>query len=80
MKNENKIVVSNISKIYRIGLKEKNSYTSIDVNIILFFYPIRKYKTLRKLSSFKKKKSNTDDIVWALENFHISVSNGEVLG
>ena len=79
MKNENKIVVSNISKIYRIGLKEKIHDTFIGKISSFFSYPIRKYKTLRKLSSFKKK-SNTDDIVWALENISFSVSSGEVLG
>ena len=54
MKNENKIVVSNISKIYRIGLKEKINDTFIGKISSFFSYPIRKYKTLRKLSSFKK--------------------------
>ena len=53
MKNENKIVVSNISKIYRIGLKEK-------IN------ELRKSDTeLQKLK--KRVNANRDDVLSLLE-------------
>lgn len=79
MSNRNKIMVSDISKRYRIGGKKSEHKTMIGQLSSLLTYPIRKYKDLKNLSSFEEV-SDDENIVWALKNVSFTVEEGEVLG
>jgi lipopolysaccharide transport system ATP-binding protein len=73
------INVSNVSKCYRIGLREEIPDSVIGQIASFIKNPIHNYKRLQKLGDF----SNTNeqnDIIWALENINFEVKKGEVLG
>ena len=67
MSKNNKIIVSDISKRYRIGGKKSEHKTMIGKLSSIFTYPIKKYKDLKNLSKFNST-SNGEDVVWALKN------------
>lgn len=82
------INVENISKCYRIGLKEK-VYDSIGRAIFDFIKsPLSNYRKYRSLYKFDDighdykpdSNSNSSDIIWALKNVSFEVRQGEVLG
>jgi len=82
------IKVENISKIYRIGLKEEmhDSFSSAIFDFIKS--PIknyRKYRSLYKFDDIKPDKdnnsgNNASDIIWAVKDVSFDVIKGEVLG
>ena len=73
------IQVRNLSKRYRIGLKEELHDTFMGTLAAWIKSPINNYKRLKRLSTFKKTE-NDDDVIWALKNISFEVSQGEVLG
>jgi len=82
------IKVENLSKRYRIGLKEEMN-DSIGTAIFDFIKsPLRNYRKYRSLYRFDdvnpSVKSNSDpnssDIIWALRNVYFEVKIGDVLG
>jgi lipopolysaccharide transport system ATP-binding protein len=73
------INVENISKRYRIGLKEKVHDTFGGAIASWIKAPLSNYKRLRKLSKFEQNE-NADDIIWALRDVTFDVEEGEVLG
>jgi len=81
------IKVENISKIYRIGIKEK-THDSLGVALFNFIKsPFKNYQTYRSLYKFSdieldqfNNKGNNSDIIWALRNVSFEVKKGEVLG
>jgi len=73
------IKVDNISKRYRIGLKDQSHDSLIGHLGGLIQSPISNFKQLRKLSYFENSQ-NREDIVWALKNISFEVRCGEVLG
>nr|MBC8555456.1 ABC transporter ATP-binding protein [Candidatus Brocadiales bacterium] len=73
------IKVTNLSKRYRIGLKEELHDTFIGQVTSFIKSPISNFKRLQKLSKFGNN-SEQDDVIWALKDINFEVKHGEVLG
>lgn len=73
------IKVENLSKAYRIGLKEQKSDTLGGAIVNLVKKPLNNFKRLRSLSSISEK-SNEEDVFWALKDINFEVEEGEILG
>lgn len=73
------IQVENLSKRYRIGLKEEMHDTFTGAITSWLKYPFTNFKKLQKLSKFNNNDSS-DDIIWALKDVSFEVKHGEVLG
>ena len=82
------IKVENISKLYRIGVKDK-IHDSLGRAIFEYIKsPLNNYRKYRSLYRFDdvkldndyKRTDNSDDIIWALKNISFKVKQGEVLG
>ncbi len=74
------IKVENLSKRYRIGLKEQQSETLAGALVNWLKAPISNYQHLRRLSQFNGSEPNTEDVIWALNNVSFDVQPGEVVG
>ena len=89
MSSENiAIKVENISKLYRIGVKEQ-IHDSLGRSIFEFIKsPLNNYRKYRSLYRFddvkpdndNKQTSNYNDVIWALKDVSFKVEQGEVLG
>jgi lipopolysaccharide transport system ATP-binding protein len=78
------IKVENISKVYRIGLKDQ-IHDSLGGALIDFLKsPLKNFRTYRSLYNFKDIEKNngnsTDSIIWALKDISFQVNQGEVIG
>ena len=76
------IKVSNLSKRYRIGLKEEIHDTFVSSLTAWLKSPISNYRRVHNLSSFSVngESDDSDDIIWALKNVSLNVKRGEVIG
>ncbi len=72
------IKVENISKAYRIGLKEQRHDTLGAAMAAWVRSPLRNFKKLKSLSNFNN--HDDADIFWALRDISFEVRKGEVLG
>ena len=74
------IKVNNLSKRYRIGLKENRNDTFVGAVIAVLKSPFRNLKRIRRLTQFNDNQQNSDDIIWALNDVSFKVKKGEVIG
>lgn len=77
-------IVENISKRYRIGVKEDMHDSFVGAIFDSIKSPIRNYQKYRSLYKFDDSNPNTNsnpsDIIWALKDISFKVKKGEVLG
>lgn len=71
------IKVQNLSKRYRLGLKEQQADTLVGQFKNILTAPYRNYKRLRELSKFG---TEDESVFWALKDINFEVQQGEVLG
>lgn len=71
------IKVQNLSKRYRLGLKEKQAETLIGQVANLMKSPWQNLKRLREMSRFEVE---DESVFWALKDINFEVKEGEVLG
>ncbi len=89
MKSNNiAIKVENVSKCYRIGVKE-DTHDNIGGAILNFIKsPLKNYRKYRSLYRFddidrnpdSRSGTNSSDVIWALRNITFEVKQGEVVG
>tara|TARA_X000001036_G_scaffold422237_1_gene444989 strand:- start:1505 stop:2791 length:1287 start_codon:yes stop_codon:yes gene_type:complete len=73
------IEVKNISKRYRIGLKEELNDTLTAKAVSIIKSPLKNYKKLRGLQRFNES-DGKEDVIWAVKDISFNVKAGEVLG
>ena len=71
------IKVQNLSKRYRLGLKEQQADTLVGQFKNILTAPYRNYKRLRELNKFG---TEDESVFWALKDINFEVQQGEVLG
>ena len=77
--NDLAIRVENLSKRYRIGLKEKMHDTLFSSLTSWVRSPLSNFKDLRKLTLFNENE-DAEDIIWAVKDVSFDVKEGEVIG
>ncbi|RJR20785.1 MAG: ATP-binding cassette domain-containing protein [Nitrospiraceae bacterium] len=83
MKNTSSaITVENLSKCYRIGLKEEMNDSIVKSLFGFIKSPIKNYRRYRSLYKFDDTESEVEspDIIWALKDVSFSVKEGEIVG
>ena len=82
MTNATTIHAENLSKCYRIGLKEESHDTFGGMLVSWAKSPINNFSRLRRLSNFDDVEGSTDsaDVLWALRDVSFEVKQGEALG
>ena len=74
------IKVENLSKRYRIGLKEETKDTFVGAMGSILKSPFGNLKKLKELITFDNEYNGSDDIIWALKDTSFEVKRGEILG
>ena len=74
------ITVEELSKRYRIGLKEEMHDTFGGALQDFVTGPLRNLRRLRRLSAFRDGEDNQEDIIWALRDVSFEVPEGGILG
>src|SRR2546428_255698 len=73
------IVVEQLSKAYRIGLKEEVPDSLVGAVQGLLRAPWKNLRRLRRLNTFGQN-GHADDTIWALKDVSFEVAEGEVVG
>lgn len=71
------IKVENISKRYRLGLKEKKADTFAQQMVNVLKYPIDNFRRIQNLGKFSEEE---EGVHWALKDVSFEVKQGDVLG
>ena len=74
------ITVQNLSKRYRIGLKETMHYTLGSAVSDFVTRPVKNLARLRRLTAFGEDGNESEDIIWALKDVSFEVDAGETVG
>lgn len=74
------IKVENLSKRYRIGIKEQLPDTFVGAMTSWLKNPLSNFQQLRKLSHFSDNVTDSPDVIWALKDVSFEVKQGEVVG
>jgi len=74
------IKVENLSKRYRIGLKEEIHDTMVEAITDFVKRPLKNLQRLRRLSNFNENGNEPEDTIWALKDVSFEVKHGEVIG
>lgn len=77
MEQTSAIEVKNLSKIYRIGLKEQKQETLTGAVIEALKKPVRNF---RKIKNLQNGHHNGEDVFWALKDVSFTLQKGEILG
>ena len=72
------IEVNNISKLYRIGIRENKSESLGEYILNILTAPFRNFKKLQQLTRFEN--DADEDTIWAVDHVSFEVRKGEVLG
>lgn len=72
------IKVENISKRYRLGLKEKKADTFAEQMVNVLKYPIDNFRRIQNLGKFDLQEE--EGVHWALKDVSFEVKQGDVLG
>lgn len=81
MKAEKKAIsVENLSKRYRLGIKEKKAKSLGGAFVKGITSPFRNFRKYRSLYKFNDKKLDGEDILWALKDISFEVKQGERIG
>jgi len=76
---DNSIKISNISKRYRIGVKEEIHDSLIGKIASFAMSPFNNFRRVQKLSKFKGLNGG-EDIIWALKDISLNIKSGEIVG
>jgi len=78
------ITVENLSKAYRIGLKEEVHRTLTAAGLSWVKAPVRNFNRLRRLNTFaagfERGTTEQADVIWALRDVSLEIRRGEVVG
>jgi len=81
------IQVDGVSKLYRLGAKEKQHENLANTVIDFFRRPLRNYRYYRSLYDFRdvldpstSSQNKSTDVLWALRDVSFNVKRGEALG
>lgn len=76
------ISVQNLSKCYRLGLKDTQEDVLIHSLLSFLKAPLKSYRYLRSLTHFDHTQVNKDDpsVLWALQDINFEVEPGEAVG
>jgi lipopolysaccharide transport system ATP-binding protein len=74
------IRVENLSKRYRIGVKENTHDTAMEAMLDVLRSPLRNLRRLRRLTRFASYENDAADIIWALNDISFDIKQGEAVG
>lgn len=75
------ISVENLSKLYRIGLKEEIPDTLVGAMTSFIKSPLANFRQLRRLDTFAASNNdNHEDTLWALKDVSFDIEEGDVVG